>query len=393
MSKWLPYPLDNGSRMRAFHLIKHLSRRHAVTVFTFGLPQGSTDLAPLRAVCQRLEIVAPVRQDGDRLGLRGLLTQVPRSYIQSDNPAMHGLIRSSISQHDAAIALQNTAAWHLKGYTECPRVFEEVEVALFRERWSLGTQPARRLRDGLTWLKFRSFVRALANDFDWATVVSEPERQHLSDIGCDRARVSVIPNGAEIRRIRPSLARARRLIYPGSVTYSANLDAVRYFAQDILPEIRRRSPGVDFVVTGSTEGVDLAELASGNGVTFTGRLPEVETLIAESAVCVVPLRVGGGTRLKVLQAMALGTPVVSTSKGIEGLDVQPEVHLLVGDTSEEFANHVVEVLHNPLLGERLAVAAHRLVSERYSWQSSGEALEHVIQTAMERHAASRPPVA
>lgn len=384
VSHWLPARIDNGSRIRAFNLIKCLSKRHAITLFTFGRVDGAVDLTSLQSMCQHVEIVEPVRRNA-RLPFHGLLSRVPRSQLALDNTIMHDLVRSAIARHDVAIALQVGAARYLEGYTECPRIFEEVEVGLVRERWLSSGSVARRLRDGLTWLKFRRFVRDLVEDFDWATVVSERERQHLQDIGCDPGRISVIPNGAETGPLGRRVHRVPRLIYPGSVTYSANLDAVVHFSRNILPEVRRRCPEVVFMVTGSTDGVESDALPFGEGVIFTGWLPEVESMIADSAVCVVPLRVGGGTRLKVLQAMALGTPVVSTSKGIEGLELESGIHLLVADNSSAFAAHVVELLHNPELGERLAGAAHRLVSERYSWQTSGATLDQVLVDAVRQH--------
>jgi glycosyltransferase involved in cell wall biosynthesis len=124
-------------------------------------------------------------------------------------------------------------------------------------------------------------------------------------------------------------------------------------------------------------------------VSFTGRLPDVEPTLSRSAACVVPLRIGGGTRLKVLLAMALGTPVVSTSKGVEGLDVEPGRHALVADDPEGFAAHVVRVLSEPALARRLSIDGHRLVRDRYGWNAAGDELEEAVQRAVVAHAARR----
>ncbi len=126
---------------------------------------------------------------------------------------------------------------------------------------------------------------------------------------------------------------------------------------------------------------DLAE----PGVRFTGSLPEVDSVIAESAMCVVPLRIGGGTRLKVLQAMALSTPVVSTSKGIEGLAIEPERHVLVADSPDAFAAQVLRLLSDAPLVQGLTREALRLARERYAWPQIGDALERVINEAVEEH--------
>ena len=167
--------------------------------------------------------------------------------------------------------------------------------------------------------------------------------------------------------------------------YSANLDAVRYFVREILPIIRRTRPDVTFVVTGATDGVDIRDLEAEDGVSFTGRLDAVDAILAKSAVCVVPLRTGGGTRLKVLQAMAIGTPVVSTRKGIEGLEVEPERHALVADESRAFAAQVLRLLSEPELGSSLSRNAHALVRERYDWEQIGATLERVVEGAVASH--------
>src|SRR5262249_42734291 len=152
-----------------------------------------------------------------------------------------------------------------------------------------------------------------------------------------------------------------------SITYSANLDAVRFFTSEIFPTIRRSRPDVSFIVTGSTGQVDTSALTLGGQVTFTGRVPDVGRLVGESSVCVVPLRAGGGTRLKILEAMAIGTPVVTTTKGAEGLAVNDDEHLLIADSPHEFAACVLRLMDDAALRERLATNGRRLIEARYTW--------------------------
>ena len=165
--------------------------------------------------------------------------------------------------------------------------------------------------------------------------------------------MSIVPNGVDVTRASlaaPAPADSR-LIYPGSITYDANLDAVTFFASEILPLIRRARPHVELWVTGSTAGVETSALA-GAGVRFTGLLPDVDAAVRDSTVCVVPLRIGGGTRMKVLQAMALGTPVVATPKGVEGLDVMPGRHVLVADSPAHFAEQTLRLLQDASMRRR-----------------------------------------
>jgi glycosyltransferase involved in cell wall biosynthesis len=379
VSSWYPHPPDNGSRLRITHLLEALARDHVITLLSFGREDGSEQVEPLRRYCAAVHVV-PQAAPG-RLGTTGLLSMVPRYYAQTRSPDMLALISAQAPLHDAAMAMQIRAAYHLvEAHPRLPILFEEVEVGAAMSPDL--TQPSsrwRRARHGLTWWKHQRFLRRLIDRSDRVTVVSAPERDHLIALGCDPARVAVVPNAVAVPDgpVEPR-ARLPQVIYPGAVTFSANLDAVRYFVRDVWPRIRKVRPDVGFVVTGETTGIDVGELASVEGVRFTGRLPEVDSLVARSLACVVPLRVGGGTRLKVLHAMALGTPVVSTSKGIEGLDVTPERHVLVGDTAESLAAQVLRVVGDPALAARLASDARARVRDAYTWEKSAAILAHEL---------------
>jgi polysaccharide biosynthesis protein PslH len=383
VSTWWPCPPDNGSRLRAYHLLRELSKQCRITLVGFGDPSGEAHIEPLRAWCDRVEAIRPTRDTGVRHGFRGLLSPVPRHYVQTESAAMRARVAALVASHDAALGLQIDAARYLVDHRDLPRVFEEVEVTMLREQFTAARGPAR-LRHGMTWWKFRRFIRSLVDAVDRATVVSAEEREQLRQIGCDVDRVAIVPNGVEAQAVLPPARRAERLIYPGSVTYSANLDAVRYFVRDILPLIRRVRPGMSVWVTGATDGVDVSDLTV-PGVTFTGRLPDIRQAIAESAACVVPLRVGGGTRLKVLEAMALGTPVVSTPKGIEGLDVAPERHVMLAESPQAFASQVLRLLDDPILESRLTRDARQLMNDRYEWAPIGDALVGDDSHSQRRH--------
>jgi glycosyltransferase involved in cell wall biosynthesis len=290
--------------------------------------------------------------------------------------------------HDVAIGLQLGAARYLVDAPGVPRVFEEVEVTAPLEEFRNAPSARARVRAGLTWWKARHFVHGVVDAVERATVVSTIERDALAAIGCDVDRIQVVPNGVEMPAVPAVTPHGPRLIYPGSVLFDANLDAVRHFVHDVFPRIRSVRPDATFWVTGATDGVDVTDLTT-PGVTFTGRLPEVESAIAGSAACVVPLRVGGGTRLKVLQAMALGVPVVATPKGIEGLELVAERDVLVGRSPDEFAAQTLRILGDPALGHAVASRARRVVRDRYDWDGIADTLDRVIHDAARLHATSR----
>lgn len=384
LSTWWPTPPDNGSRVRAFQLLRRLGTDHAITLVAFGMPDDPAAAEPLRACCERVIGLPPLRVSGGRLGPRGLLSPVPRFHVQTDSAAMRAHAHRLAPEHDAVLGLQLSAARYLVDIAGVPRIFEEAEVTAIREPWLTAPTVLARARHGLTWWKARNFVRRIAGAMDRVTVVSHLERQALLAMGCDAERIAVVPNGVDITGGPRSDPGTARVIYPGSVQFDANLDAVRHFVHEVWPLVRQARPDATFWVTGATDGVDVTDLRQ-PGVTFTGRLADVAPAVSDSAVCVVPLRAGGGTRLKVLQAMALGVPVVSTPKGVEGLDIVDGEHVLVRSTAGALAAAILQVLADPARAARLGTAAHARVRERYDWNGIAAALDRVIRDAVQDH--------
>jgi len=386
VSSWFPYPPDNGSKVRAYYLLRQLAQRHSVTLLSFAEPGEEEGAQGLAEICDAVRTVPgnPFKP-GRPLGLRGLFSALPRSYAQTFSPTMQALVNETIGSHDAAIGLQFGAALYLDRIRTAPRIFEEAEVTTIREQFASQQRPLKRLRYGLTWWKFARFMYRLINRFDGSTVVSEIERDQLMQIGCDGRRIAVIPNGVDAADLKvKAIRQPTTLIYPGALTYSANYDAIRYFLADIFPLIRQARPDVTLTVTGATDGVPIHDLPNREGVIFTGYVPAIKACIAQSGVCVVPLRIGGGTRLKIIQAMALGTPVVSTSKGAEGLALTPEDNILIGDTPRQFADQVLRLLSDDALPARLSANGRRLVGQLYTWDRIGPQLDALLTETINR---------
>jgi glycosyltransferase involved in cell wall biosynthesis len=200
----------------------------------------------------------------------------------------------------------------------------------------------------------------------------------------------VIPNGVDLQVNSGDFGAPRpdSLIYPGALTYSANFDAMKFFLEDILPLIRAQRPDASLRITGGYDGVPVHELPLGRGAELTGYLDDVRPAVAQSWGCVIPLRVGSGTRLKALEAMALGTPVISTSKGAEGLEVRHEENILIADDPGEFSQAVLRLLQDEHLRAKLSANGRRLVEERYSWEACARPLERLLNQIAAGGAAS-----
>jgi glycosyltransferase involved in cell wall biosynthesis len=384
ISSWCPYPPDNGSKLRIYKLLMHLAKQHSIRLLSFAEQGEDPQASPLAELCESVQTVPgnPFKPQAPLAAL-DLFGTTPRSYRQTYSTDMQVLVDQALPQCDAAIAFEIGAALYLAGHRGIPTILEEVETTVIRDRFHRRTLSPAKMRAGLTWWKYSRFVQQLVESFDRSTVVSEIERQHLVEIGCDAARVRVVANGVDRAALfEPNKPVPGHMIYSGSVTYSPNLEAVQYFVRDILPRIQAARPDALLKVTGETGTIDTSEL-SNLGVIFTGRVPDIQSEVTSSAVCVVPLKSGGGTRLKILEALALGTPVVATTKGAEGLAVTNGENILIADTPAAFAAHVIRVLDDASLRRRLAANGRELIGRLYTWKQIGLALDGVLKEAVE----------
>lgn len=374
----------NGSAIRQYHLVRALAARHRVDLAAFSAPNAPSpsDVEHLRSFCASVTVI-PRSAFTPVPGTPSMLwSSTPRSLVRTDDPAVRALVADRLRTADVAVGFALSSARYLEG-ASVPAIFEEAEPRQIRNQIDRATTVTRRLRGRLTWWKHARYLKRLIDSVAAVTVVSDEERAALVDIGVDAARVRLIPNGADAR----DLARARttavpaRLIHPGSITYAPNLEAVVWFLANVMPKIRAARPDVELWVTGATGDLPIERIPNAGWARFTGPLPEVKTAIGGSTVTVVPLLSGGGTRLKVLESMALGTPVVSTSKGAEGLEVTDGEHLLIGDAPEAFADRVLAVVNDPALAGRLSSAARARVESRYTWDAIGRAFCGVVEAA------------
>lgn len=390
LSTWCPYPTVNGSTLRAYHLLRALSARHDVDLVAFAAP-GPPDaaaIAHLRTFCREVTVVPRSPFTPLRRGGAGLLQATPRSLVETDDAEVRALARERASRADVVVGMQLQAARYLEGLGR-PAVFEEAEPRQIAALVDQAPGVVQRWRRRLTWHKQARYLARLSAGMAAVTVVSEPERDTLVAAGVPAARIHVVPNGADAADLaRPRVVAAPvRLIYSGAITYAPNLEAVVWCLNQVMPRVCAVRPDVQLWVTGDTGTVPLDRMPHPGSVRFTGRLPDIKDVVSGSAVAVVPLLTGGGTRLKVLEALALGVPVVSTAKGVEGLAVTDGVHAFVADDPGAFAERVLRVIADPALAARLSAEGRALVAASYTWEASGRRLLAVIDRVME---GSRP---
>lgn len=375
ISWWWPYPADNGSRIRIYNLLRHLGQRHQVTLLSFaeqdeGTPQ---QIEHLRQFCAHIEVIPKLTYEPDAFkALLGYFSRWPRSLVDVYSPIMTALVKDLANSGtlDAIIASEFQTIRYLEAAPRIPAILDQIEVTSFYDRVKNASGRAGRLRAQLTVSKLEAALRALLARGVVFSVVSQEEKRLQERFSPPGGRIEVVPNGVDTEANRPDASvtvQPNTIIYTGAVTYFANLDAVEYFINDVFPLVRARLPEAQFSVTGGTGKVDVSALRAQPGVVFTGYLPSVAPAVQASCVNVVPLRIGSGTRLKILESMALGVPVVSTTKGAEGLKVHPGEDILIADTPQEMADAILSLMRDEALRARLVKAGRALVEREYDW--------------------------
>jgi glycosyltransferase involved in cell wall biosynthesis len=368
LSRWYPHPADNGSKIRIANLLRGICQKHDVTLLSFvGAEEGTTKPFEGPSQIRTCEFREFNRQSFR--ALTGFLSPTPRFLIDTYSPAMEGMIRQGIreTKFDLVIASQLSMASYSKVFRGIPAILEEVELAAYSLAEN-GSASASSFRRRITWAKHRRYVRNLLREFRLCTVASADEKRLVSAAAPSYAPIHVVPNFIDAARYQgETQPRAGdSMIFTGSLRFAPNHDAVTWFVQDILPLIRKKVPAAQLTVTGDPGPKPHPE---GPGVVFAGRVDDVRSLLANSAVSIVPIRHGGGTRLKVLEAMAAGTPIVTTSKGVEGIEAKHGEHLLIADSPEQFAEATARLLLDRKFAGELAGAALKLVQSKYDSRS------------------------
>ncbi len=387
-----PSPPRFGAQARVHGLITNLAPRHEITAVSLldrDFDAGECERA-MREYCREVVLVPnPRGQDGiakRALQLRSLASLRSFEYHRFSVPALQGqLDRLLRRDRFDVVNLEFPYLAHLRlrqsppGSPPPSLVLDAHEIAhdIVRQIARSDVSPGRRLYAALNWRKLRRDERAAfrAADGIYACSVADQERL-LSYV--PSARTLVIPNAADVDFYQPRAcdppSDGRTVLFFGLLSTFPNLDGVSFFLREIWPAIAARRPLARCKIVGRQPPASLLELA-GPRIEITGFVEDLRPHLASAAVLVVPLRLGGGTRLKIVEGMAMGRPIVSTSLGAEGIEAVPEREILIADQPLEFAAAVVRVLDDPALASRLGRAARQLAVARYSWRAAALRLE------------------
>jgi len=409
LSAGLLLPLDKGGKLRTWHLMRQLAARHTIEFLSYvDAGQAIADVEGMREVAAAVHAIP--RPPAPAKGSPAFFAEAA-SHVVRALPYVIGKYRSDAYSARVAELLDDgrfdlvvcdflAPVVNLPDRMPCPSVLftHNVEAEIWRRhaetapagprRWLLAAQHRRMLR----------FEGDAVRRFDLVLTVSEADERTLQRLYGPLARpVHVVPTGVDTAYFAPqdAIVRPRHLVFTGSMDWLPNEDGVQHFVRDVLPLIREAEPSATLSIVGRDPTAAVRRLAEEYGVHVTGRVDDVRPHVAEAAVSVVPLRIAGGTRLKIFEAMAMGKPIVSTTVGAEGLPVDDGLHLLLADTPNAFAHAVVRLLQNQTERARLGDAARHLVLERYDWAAVVGHLEAALEAAA-RHLpapqAVAPPV-
>ncbi len=385
----LPYPPYQGASLRNFNLIAQLARRHQVCLLSFLEPDQSLDDAgPLLDVCEWVDTL-PVPQRSHALRLRQMLaTRRPDMAWRLWSPAFRDQLAMRLAE--SAFDVVQIEAIELAPYLTIieaawprPLIVYEAHNAewVLQKRACLADLriPSRWLAAAYSfvqWMRLKGYEADVCRRTDRVVAVSEADQDAIHAI-TPEIEVTVVPNGVDLNEytgyegpIQPF-----DLVFVAKMDFRPNVDAMLWFGQEVLPLIHRRRPQVKLAIVGQRPHPRLASLRDAPGVTITGRVADVRPYIAGATVYVAPLRVGGGTRLKLLQAMAMGAAIVATSLGTEGYPVAHGRELLLADTPGDFAQAVLTLLDDAERRVALGAAARRFVEAGYGWDSLVPKLE------------------
>lgn len=397
------WPLNSGARLRNFHLANALAQKFPVTIVQLLSPGETAKEPEFPTSFERIASFVKDASYTPRKILQGLMGPVPISVLNYSSRAVSRQL-SELLRAGSFDAVQ-VESIHLFKYVETirsapnrPKILMDWHNVESELMWRYAEQtkglPKRAVARRTAGLLERVELKSLSA-CDLHTVVSERERQELLKRDGD-AVIHVIPNGVDTAFYAWESAQTAEkeahgscptLLFVGSMDYHANIDAVSWFVQDVWPMLAREFPTLEFTIVGRNPSAFVQALASAR-VHVTGTVDDVRPFYSHAFAVIVPLRVGGGTRLKILEAMAAGVPVISTRLGAEGLSVEDNRHILLADSREQVAFAVKSLLQHPKFRSQLTEAARALVVNQYDWVGLGRRLMGVYSDLVQCHGIS-----
>ena len=392
----LLHPVDKGGKIRTYNMLKELKRKCHITYLTLDDGAGDNTARELaNEYCHDLVCIPHRRREKFTTGfyvelVLNLASDLPYAIKKYESTEMRREIEKRVGNCDVLICDFLAPAVNIPRDLECATVLfqHNVEAMIWKRHYEVQTNAARKAYLYRQWRKMVDFEAATCPKFDSVVAVSREDREQMErEYGVEN--VYDVPTGVDTDFFRPNSQRERKphnLVFTGSMDWLPNEDAIRYFTEQIMPRIKQSVPDVTLTVVGRDPYPGLVELSKQDpSVIVTGRVEDVRPYMDEAAVYIVPLRIGGGTRLKIYEAMAMAKPIVSTSIGAEGLPVTYGTEIVLADTPESFADAVVKLLHDQDLANTIGQRAATRVRKEFGWNTVAESFAAICERAMSSH--------
>jgi polysaccharide biosynthesis protein PslH len=394
-------PVQNGGNIRTYHVLRYLSERHQLTFYSYygGAPDPGYERELQRqlpgavAVCTGKRELSGIARGLDYLSHLG--AHAPYAVSRFAGARVQKQLQTWFREqrYDVAVCDFLDAAINFPGRLNIPSVLfqHNVESEIWRRHADTAGNPVKKMLYRMEFRKMLRYERAAVRKFQHVIAVSENDRALMTK-WVDGDRVTVVPTGVDLAQYRPAPnpldTSAPLVTFVGAMDWEPNVDGVEYFCAEVWPAIKAEVPQARLRIVGRNPDRRVQKWASNsinndNSIEVTGRVPSVVEHLRQSAVIIVPLRIGGGTRLKIYEAMATGKAVVSTTIGAEGLDVHHGHDIMLADDPRSFAQAVIMLLRDPELRRRYENAAAETAA-RYDWPAIGERFSEVLQSAVEK---------
>lgn len=382
-----PFPPRSGVNMRVYQLMRQIARQHEVTLLSYARPTQRVDVAalgrefPVHVVERR-----PPRQIARRASqLRSLASTQPFSAREFHTPEMEGAIHDLCRGGSFDIVQLEGALLCGLAMPDGPVVVldeHNIDYEVFQRMCESERSAVRRIFHRLEYQRFRSFERRAWTRVHGCAVTSEREDPIVRS-AAPSTPTGVVPNGVDLEYFAPSEepVAPKTLVFNGTLDYRPNLDAAHHLVGKIWPRVRDRCPDAELTIVGRGSDAELRRLRR-DGVVVTGEVPDLRPYLRHAAIVGVPVRMGGGTRLKVVEGLAMGKAMVSTTLGCEGVAVRDGEHLLIADGAEAFAARVLELFADQARADALGATGRRLIEDQYSWERVGARLDRLYRDAV-----------
>ena len=405
LTQILPYPLDSGAKIRQYHMLRHLARRHQVTLVAFTRADDPPDaIEHLRGICRAVYPV-PMRRSPWRnlqAAAKGILTGLPMVVARDELPEMGASLRQLLAQQtfDLIHADQLSMAWwgrlaaQLAG-TPRPRTLLDEHNAIYLLTHRMADTESNLVRRAIMAREARAFARyeaAMCREFDALLTVTEEDREHLLALfPLDERetladRFTTIPICVDPEQVSPVVHQnsgAPTILHMGTMFWPPNINGVLWFAREVLPLVHQRLPEARFMVVGKNPPAEVQALAADPRVEVTGYVTDPLPYLEAADAFVVPLHAGGGMRVKIVDGWLWGLPIISTPIGAEGIKVRDGENLLLAKDPVAFAESIVRLLTEPELNERLRANGRAWVEAHYAWQAVYQQVDEIYDRLLQ----------